>query len=1161
MSKTELFNAAAKLPPAERAAFLDNACDAKPELRREIESLLQGHDAPHSFLRDSDERTASYEDPPMEGPGTRVGPYKLLQEIGEGGMGTVFMAEQEEPIRRMVAVKIIRAGMDSKAVLARFEAERQALAMMDHPNIAKVLDAGATDSGNPYFVMELVKGVPITRFCDEQKYDLRKRLELFVPVCQAIQHAHQKGIIHRDIKPSNVLVAMYDDKPVPKVIDFGVAKAASQKLTDKTMFTAFGAVIGTLEYMSPEQAKLNQLDIDTRSDVYALGVLLYELLTGSTPLGRDRLKSAALDEILRLIREEEPPRPSTRLSTAATLPEVATTRRTQLTQLGKVIRGELDWIVMKSLEKDRTRRYDTAIGLAKDVERYLKGDSVEACPPTLGYRLRKAYRRNKAAVLVGSAFVLVLVSGLIATSYGFYRADRERERAEGAERSAVENALKMMAAADEANAQRARAEREQKRAEEEKRASEAVRAFLQDDLLRQADVTRQADPNPLAGDEFEIKPNPTVRELLDRAAIHLTTKRIEQKFPGMPFVQAEVLHAVADAYWGVAEDERSRELIDRAVVLYRTARGDKDPITLKARKSQLQLGLTLPDEKYDALMTSFIEDATQVYGPQDRLVLEVRIQQAYRPAVKKRPAEAIPALKKLRTELTELLGPTDHLTLICGGDIVLAYFEDKQFLAAVREMESLRNTVKGMAVRFDHPLMQSGGIIAADIYRAMGNIKKAIELYEEILDNWKQRGQPYNRNTWQPRHLLAWIYARNGNLAKGAELFEANVAAAPSSFNAYLSMNALREAEEKLGRDDKALIHRARQGLAASIGNRGANYKSWVTGHARIRLGQQLLRTKEYSEAETMLTTGLREMIDEYPHVRDYSRNAIPEGLQSLLDLYKATNRQDTEMNFPKDLWVNLEQRVFATSKWNMSSSLGWKIISDHPALSAKLFELSARLATKPEEKSKAYYGLFHAEQKLGKLDDARKHAQAAIDVIVTARGPEHRSYQLGMARSAFGVLLSQLKEPAAAEQHLLVGCREVADHADQIPTYDFPHRATAFNHLIRILEETNRPDEAKKWAAERQILLDKLMRKTLAGKKFTTATVTLLDQLVQGHITQEQHEDALLLYREINEKYAPVDKPVAEAMLRLAGKQATHYEEAKKPDEAAKWKALSEAK
>ncbi len=329
--------------------------------------------------------------PPIgEGRGTSIGRYRLLQKIGEGGMGTVYMAEQDKPIRRRVALKIIKPGMDSNQVLARFEAERQALAPMDHQNIARVLDAGTTDSGRPYFVMELVNGVPITKYSDDAQLSPRERLELFVPVCQAIQHAHQKGIIHRDIKPSNVLVTLHDGKPVPKVIDFGVAKAIDQRLTERTMFTQYGSIVGTLEYVSPEQAEMSALGVDTRSDIYSLGVLLYELLTGSTPLERETLREAAYTEILRRIKEEEPPRPSTRLSESSErLPSISAQRHTEPARLTKLVRGELDWIVMKALEKDRTRRDETANGFARDIVRYLAGDPVEAGPPSASYKLRK----------------------------------------------------------------------------------------------------------------------------------------------------------------------------------------------------------------------------------------------------------------------------------------------------------------------------------------------------------------------------------------------------------------------------------------------------------------------------------------------------------------------------------------------------------------------------------------------------------------------------------------------------------------------------------------------------------------------------------------------------------------------------------------------------
>lgn len=416
---------------------------------------------------DEPDRTGRYEDSPTPHaftaaddiqPGTLIaGKYKLLEAIGEGGMGAVWMAQQIEPVKRHVALKLIKSGMDSKTVVARFEAERQALSMMDHPNIARVFDVGTTSTGRPYFVMELVKGTPITDFCDQRKLTPRQRLELFVPVCNAIQHAHQKGIIHRDIKPSNVLVALHDDKPVPKVIDFGVAKATGFTLTEKTLHTGFEQVVGTPAYMSPEQATFNQMDIDTRSDVYSLGVLLYELLTGTTPIEHQRFNKAAFLEMLRLVREEEPPRPSTRLSSTEARASIAAVRGTEPARLSKEFRGELDWIAMKALEKDRSRRYETANGLARDVQRYLADEVVEARPPSMGYRVKKFVRRHKGRVGAASLIVLALISGAIGAAYGVIEADNQR----------TANSLREQAERDRDAAEKARDGETQARAAEE----------------------------------------------------------------------------------------------------------------------------------------------------------------------------------------------------------------------------------------------------------------------------------------------------------------------------------------------------------------------------------------------------------------------------------------------------------------------------------------------------------------------------------------------------------------------------------------------------------------------------------------------------------------------------------------------------------------------
>ncbi len=422
--------------PDLRRARIDEVVGDDANLRTRIEELLEAHLRASKFMETSahlgGESITSHasRDVRREQPGDVIGPYKLLQVIGEGGMGSVFMAEQTKPVQRRVALKIIKAGMDSKKIIARFEAERQALAMMDHPNIAKVLDAGTTGAGHPYFVMELVKGVEITTYCDQKRLGLKERLELFIPVCQAIQHAHQKGIIHRDIKPSNVLVAQYDGTPVPKVIDFGVAKATAQKLTEKTLFTEFGQVMGTVEYMSPEQAELNQLDIDTRSDVYSLGVLLYELLTGSTPLDGKKLRSVAYIEMLRMIREQEPSKPSTKLSTNASLASIASSRSVEPERLGKMVKGELDWIVMKALEKDRSRRYASSSMLAEDVGRYLNNEQILACPASLGYRLRKMTWKNRAALATVALVMVGLAVGLGVATWQAIRAMKAEQLAD-----------------------------------------------------------------------------------------------------------------------------------------------------------------------------------------------------------------------------------------------------------------------------------------------------------------------------------------------------------------------------------------------------------------------------------------------------------------------------------------------------------------------------------------------------------------------------------------------------------------------------------------------------------------------------------------------------------------------------------------------------------
>jgi serine/threonine protein kinase len=728
------FGARELLARAEQASFLEAACAGNAEMRRRIEALLRADqesgdllDAPlESRTPQTPADSAVAADlvarsiaarPIVEAAGTRIGHYTLVQSIGEGGMGVVFMAEQEEPIHRKVALKVLKPGMDTALVIARFEAERQALALMDHNNIARVLDAGATESGRPFFVMELVSGVPITEYCDANQLAPKERLKLFLPVCRAIQHAHQKGIIHRDIKPTNVLVTLQDGNAVPKVIDFGVAKAVDQRLTERTLFTNFGAILGTLEYMSPEQAEFDAADIDTRADIYSLGVLLYELLTGTTPLTRARVKESAFSEVLRLIREEEPPKPSSRISESRdSLPSISAQRGLEPVWLSKAVRGEVDWIVMKALEKDRARRYETANGLARDIERYLQDEPVEACPPSAAYRLRKLARKHSRVLLATATFAVLLVTG-----------------------SAVSIWQALQARAAERTADAARLGESEQRKE-----AEAVLRFVQDQVFAAARPVGR--PNGLG-------PDVMLRQALD-AALPV----VERSFATQPLVEARLRMTLGISFSYLGDDRTAADQFRRAREIFINRLGENHRDTLESMHNLANACAALGDESQAfQLCQETLMRRTETLGPKHVDTLRSRLTLARSYRILNRFDDAL----KLDIQTAELmettLGPDDVDTLQAMTSLAQDFRDVRRFREAAALLEKTL-AIQQRVLGRDHLETLSGMIRLANAYSNLDRHAEAVKLREEALKLQKAKLPAGHPDLLTTMYLLANSY-------------------------------------------------------------------------------------------------------------------------------------------------------------------------------------------------------------------------------------------------------------------------------------------------------------------------------------------------------------------------------------------------------------------
>jgi serine/threonine protein kinase/tetratricopeptide (TPR) repeat protein len=806
MTEETLFQEALCRAPAERAAFLEQACAGRPELRAAVEALLAAHEKSGNVLdrppaevgptvdsgpgepdpgatgahtpqpaaapgagrgsADPVQLTTTADYRPDAQPGAVIaGRYTLVEKIGEGGMGEVWVAKQTEPVKRKVALKLIKTGMDSKAVLQRFEAERQALALMDHPNSARVLDGGLTPTGQPFFVMELVHGLPLTRFCDEARLGIRERLELFTPVCQAVQHAHQKGIVHRDLKPANILVTLIDGKGVPKVIDFGVAKATSGKLTDESLSTQFGAVVGTLEYMAPEQAGYAGADIDTRADIYSLGVILYELLTGLRPLDARRLRKAALTEMIRIIQEEEPSKPSTRLSTGEALPSLAALRQTEPKKLMALLRGELDWVVMKCLEKQRDRRYETANALGRDVQRYLADEPVEARPPSAGYRLGKFLRRNKGKVIAASLVLFVLLAGTVGTTLGLLEARRSAE----AERLAKVDAQEKQTLAEQ-NETKAVAAAERERAAKtdadvRRREAETNLAFATKGNAILGSVFERLDPKANYGTVAELRN--ALRDNLNKAV-----KELEGSAIGDPLTVAAMQNRLGRSLIGLGEADAAITILEKATATYKARFGSDSFFTLVCMNDlafayhhtgKLNLALPLFEETLGRCNAVFAPDNPQ------RLAVMTNLACAYQDAGKR--DLALPLFEETLRLTKAKLGPDHHHTLIVMNGFARAYVGGKKpdlALPLYEEVLKLQKAKFGA----DNPATLRSMHGLADAYRAAGKLDLALPLFEETLKLLRAKLGGDNPETLACMGNLGRAYRVAGKVNLALPLFE-----------------------------------------------------------------------------------------------------------------------------------------------------------------------------------------------------------------------------------------------------------------------------------------------------------------------------------------------------------------------------------------------------
>jgi serine/threonine protein kinase len=1136
-AKSLFLEAAAIEDAIARAALVIDRCGENRELLARVNALLAANDRALAIAEmpknrsdhgQAEELTSDYSNRDEQPGAVIAGKYTLVEVIGEGGMGSVWRAKQSEPVKRYVAVKLIKAGMDSKQVLARFEAERQALALMDHPSIAKVLDGGLHER-RPFFVMELVKGVPITKYCDAQRLTPKERLELFVPVCQAIQHAHQKGIIHRDIKPSNVLVALYDDKPVVKVIDFGVAKATGGTLTEATIDTGFGGVVGTPEYMSPEQATFNNLDIDTRTDVYALGALLYELLTGSPPFSRNELEQRGLLEILRVVREEEPPRPSTKLSTANALPSISANRGTEPKKLTGLLRNELDWIVMKALEKDRTRRYETANGFAADVLRYLSGEAVQAHPPSAAYRLKKFVRRNRVAVftttLIAASIAVVLINYML----GLMEIRRERDRAVAAEQAALAAAT---------------AEKEAKiQAQKNFEQAKANLAFAKKGNEILGSVFAGLDPKKIAESGRPLQD--VLRENLGNAV-----KELEGSAIGEPLEVAKIQHTLGMSLLGLGEYSQAIEVIGKSLETRKSLIGPEDDDTLESMNAlalaydaggKLEKALPLFEQSYELMKAK--------YGPKAPRTLTSMHNLACVYVTGGKLNLALPMFEENLKLRKATLG-TDHPdTLASMSSLAVAYHDGGRFDKAVSLCEEVVDLAK-IKQGDNHPdtLTSMNNLAAA--YKDAGMRDKALPLYQKTLKQLQETLGAAHPNTLLTMINLAQVYQAAGRLDLALSLCQEAFRLSKARLgvdhpSTLTSMSSLASAYESGGKLELALPL-YEEAFALSKTKLGAEHPTTLTamnnlalayeGRGKLDLAlplfQECLRLRKatrgpdhpetlasmHNLAAAFISAGKPDLAlplsEECLQLRTAKMGANhPDTLLSMNNLagfYWLSRRLDKSVPLFEEVLRRAEKKLGRDDLFTqkMVANLGVnyrdsgrlaealplleeasRSSSKYPALSWVRPQLLNGYVRAGKDKAAEFAAELIAEDRKRLSDNSAQlaaalanYSRALLEVkaytqaesllrecLATREKTQPDTWQTFNTQSMLGGALLGQKKYVEAEPLLLKGYEGMKQNEKTVPPQARGRIPEALDRLIDIYTAMNKPEEVKKWQAEKE--------------------------------------------------------------------------------------------